>query len=163
MTKKWLVSLFAVAAMTASAGAVAQMTTPVVPNFYAGLDVGKSDVGEDDDVGFRIFGGYQFHRFVAAEVAYGMLFDKSDVEVTALEVAAVGLFPIANQFQLVGMLGLANIEVDSPAGSEDEMEITWGLGVQFDVNRNLGVRAMWQRYETDESLDFFKIGVLWRF
>jgi hypothetical protein len=36
--------------------------------------------------------------------------------------------------------------------------------VQWDFSRNLGLRAMWQRYETDpEETDFLNIGVLWRF
>jgi OOP family OmpA-OmpF porin len=160
MTRKWLVSIVGAAAMVASAGAIAQMT---VPSIYAGIDVGRSDVGDLDDIGFKIFGGYQFHRNFAAEVGYGLLMDKNDVEVTTMELVGVGMFPIQNQFSIIGKLGLANVEVDTPAGSEDKTELTWGIGVQFDINRNLSARAQWQRYETDEELDFFSIGVLYRF
>lgn len=164
MSKKWLVSMLGAAAMAVSAGAFGQMSMATVPNFYAGLDIGQTDVADEDDIGFRLFGGYQFHRNIAVELGYGMLFDKSDVEVTALEVTAVGHFPLANQFSLIGKLGFANVEVDAPGfGSEDSTEITWGIGVQFDVSRNLAARAMWQRYQTDEELDFLHIGVLWRF
>lgn len=168
MSKKWLVSMLGATAMTVSAGALAQgfgsaTSMATVPNFYAGVEVGQADVGPEDDIGFKIFGGYQFHRNIAAELAYGMLFDKNDVEVTSLELTAVGLFPITNQFSLVGKLGFANVEADTSLGSEDSTEITWALGVQFDMSRNLGVRAMWQRYETDDSVDFLNIGVLWRF
>jgi OOP family OmpA-OmpF porin len=160
MTKKWFVSILGAAALMVSAGAIAQ---PAVPGFYVGGEVGQSDVGSEDDIGFKILGGYQFHRNIAVEAGYGMMFDKSDVEVTALEVVAVGLFPIANQFSLLGKLGLANVEVDSRFGSEDKTELTWGVGVQFDVSRNLGVRALWQRYETDDELDWIAIGAVWRF
>jgi OmpA-OmpF porin, OOP family len=164
MGRKWLVSVLGAAAVAVSAGAQAQSAmSPVVPNIYAGIEVGKSDVGNEDDIGFKIFGGYQFTRNIAAELGYGMLFDKNDVEVTALELVAVGMFPIANQFSLIGKLGLANVEADTPGGSEDKTEITWGIGVQFDVSRNLGVRALWQRYETEESVDWLTIGALWRF
>jgi OOP family OmpA-OmpF porin len=163
MTKKWLVSVVGATALLASAGAIAQTTMAVVPSFYAGVELGRSDVGDEDDIGFKVFGGYQFHRNFAAEAAYGFLFDKEDVEVTSLEFAGVGLFPIQNQFSIFGKLGLANIEVDTPAGAEDEWELTWGIGVQFDVSRNLAARAFWQRYETDEELDFFGISVLYRF
>ena len=48
-----------------------------MPNIYAGVEVGQSDVGRGD-IGFKIFGGYQFTRNLAAEMAYGMLFDKSE-------------------------------------------------------------------------------------
>lgn len=168
MSKKWLVSMLGAAAMTASAGALAQgfgsaTSMATVPNFYAGLEIGKSDIADEDDIGFKIFGGYQFHRNIAAEVGYGMLFDKSDVEITALEFVAVGLFPIANQFSILGKLGFANVEADSPGGSEDKTELTFGIGVQFDVSRNLGIRALWQRYDTEEELDWFTVGALWRF
>ena len=99
----------------------------------------------------------------AAEVGYGMLYDKSDVEVTGLEFVAIGMFPITSQFSILGKLGFANVEVDTRFGSEDKTEITWGLGVQFDVSRNLGLRAVWQRYETEDAVDYLAIGATWKF
>jgi hypothetical protein len=161
MTKKWLVSMLGAAAMAVSAGALAQSATT---GFYIGAEVGKTDVdGADDDIGFKLLGGYRFHPNIAAEVGYGMLYDKDGVEVTALEFVAVGMFPIGNQFSILGKLGLANVEADTRFGSEDKTELTWGVGVQFDVSRNLGVRALWQRYETDDAVDFLAIGVTYKF
>jgi OOP family OmpA-OmpF porin len=161
MTKKWLVSMLGAAAMAVSAGALAQSTTT---GFYIGVEAGNTDVsGADDDIGFKLLGGYRFHPNIAAEVGYGMLYDKDDVEVTALEFVAVGMFPIGNQFSILGKLGLANVEVDTRFGSEDKTELTWGFGAQFDFSRNLGVRAVWQRYETEEPVDVLAIGVTWRF
>jgi OOP family OmpA-OmpF porin len=160
MTKKWLVALLSVAAMTFSAGAMAQ---GMMSGAYVGLDVGQADFGDEDDTAFKIFGGYQFHRNIAAEVGYSMLLDKGPVEVTALEVVAVGMFPLANQFSILGKLGLANVEVETPVGSDDKTELTYGLGVQYDVTRNLGARLQWQRYDTDEAVDLLSIGVLWKF
>jgi OOP family OmpA-OmpF porin len=161
MTKKWLVSMIGAAAMAVSAGALAQSTTT---GFYIGAEAGNTDVsGADDDIGFKLLGGYRFHPNIAAEVGYGMLYDKDDVEVTALEFVAVGMFPIGNQFSILGKLGLANVEADTRFGSEDKTELTWGVGVQFDVSRNLGVRALWQRYETDDAIDFLAIGVTYKF
>src|SRR5688572_10002556 len=114
MNRKWLVSILGAAAMTVSAGALAQSPTT---GFYIGAEVGQSDVdGADDDIGFKLLGGYRFHPNIAAEVGYGMLYDKNDLEVTALELVAVGFFPIANQFSILGKLGFANIEFDTPLG-----------------------------------------------
>jgi OmpA-OmpF porin, OOP family len=164
MSRKWLVSVLGAAAVAMSVGAQAQTAgAPLVPNIYAGVEVGQSDVGSEDDIGFKIFGGYQFTRNLAAEIGYGMLFDKSDVEVTLLEFVGVGIFPLANQFSLIGKLGLANVEVDSPGGSRDKTELTYGFGVQFDMSRNLALRALWQRYDTDEEVDWIAIGAQWRF
>ena len=159
MNKKWCVSMLGAAAMAVSAGAIAQQ--PATTGFYIGAEVGNTDVGgADDDIGFKILGGYQFHRNIAAELGYGLMYDKSGVEVKALEAVAVGMFPIANQFSIIGKLGLANIDVNP---GDDKTELTWGLGVQYDFSRNLGVRALWQRYETDDAVDFLAVGVTWKF
>ena len=159
MNKKWFVSMLGAAAMAVSAGAYAQQ--PASTGFYIGAEVGNTDVGgADDDIGFKILGGYQFHRNIAAELGYGLMYDKSGVEVKALEAVAVGMFPIANQFSIIGKLGLANIDVNP---GDDKTELTWGVGVQYDFSRNLGVRALWQRYETDEAIDFLAVGVTWKF
>jgi len=163
MTKKWLVSMLGAAAMSVSAGALAQQPMATVPNFYAGLDVGQTDVGSEDDTGFKIFGGYQFHRNIAAELGYGLLFDKSGVDLTSIEAVAVGIFPLANQFSLIGKLGFAMLEADGPGGSADETELTWGIGAQYDLTRNLGFRLQFQRYEADDAIDFISLGVVWRF
>jgi OmpA-OmpF porin, OOP family len=157
MTKKWLVALFSAAAMAFSAGVLAQ---GAMAGAYVGLDVGRAEIADEKDTGFRIFGGYQFHRSIAAEVAYGMLLDKGGVEVTSMEVAAVGMFPIANQFSIIGRLGFARLEADP--GSNDN-DFTFGIGAQYDATRNLGVRLQWQRYNTDPELDFLSLGVLWKF
>ena len=159
MNKKWFVSMLGAAAMAVSAGAYAQQ--PASTGFYIGAEVGNTDVGgADDDIGFKILGGYQFHRNIAAELGYGLMYDKSGVEVKALEAVAVGMFPIANQFSIIGKLGLANVDVNP---GDDKTELTWGVGVQYDFSRNLGLRALWQRYETDEAIDFLAVGVTWKF
>ena len=161
-TKKWLVSMLGAAALAASTGALAQQQS--MTGFYIGAEVGNTDVEHaDSDIGFKLLGGYRFHRNVAAEVGYGLLYDKDNVEVKALEAVALGILPINEQFSLIGKLGFANVDVKVPAGSDDKTELTWGLGVQWDFNRNLGVRGVWQRYETDDAVDFLAVGVTWRF
>jgi OmpA-OmpF porin, OOP family len=157
MTKKWLVALFSAAAMAFSAGVLAQ---GAMAGAYVGLDVGRAEIADEKDTGFRIFGGFQFHRSIAAEVAYGMLVDKGGVEVTSMEVAAVGMFPIANQFSIIGKLGFARLEAE---GGGDDTGLVFGFGAQYDVTRNLGVRLQWTRYDTDPELDFLSLGVLWKF
>jgi hypothetical protein len=164
MTKKWLVSVLGAAAMSVSAGALAQKPMSTVPNFYIGAEVGQTDVGPQDDTGFKFLGGYQFHRNIAAELGYGLLFDKSGVEVTSLEAVAVGIFPLANNFSILGKLGFALIEAKGPGGSNDDTELTYGIGGQYDFTKNLGVRLQWQRYNTDpDDVDFINVGVVWRF
>ena len=160
MSKKWLFAMLCAAAMAFSAGAMAQ--TP--SGFYLGAEVGNTDVGSEDDTGFKVFGGYQFHRNIAAELGYGLLFDKGGAELTTLELVAVGIFPLTNQFSLLGKLGLARLEVDTPGGSNDDTELTYGIGVQYDFAPNIGLRLQWQRYDTNpDEIDFINLGVVVRF
>lgn len=157
--KNWLVAVCGALALALSASVPAQQMT----GFYAGAEFGQADFGSDDDTAVKLLGGFQVTRNVAAEVAYSMLYDKGGAEVSALEVVGIGSFPLANQLSLFGKLGFANVDVETPGGSDDGIELTWGLGVQYDVSARLGVRAGWQRYETDEEVDLLSIGVLYRF
>jgi OOP family OmpA-OmpF porin len=164
MTTKWFVSMLGAAAMAVSGAAFAQASTSPVPAFYIGAEVGQGEAGDEDDLGYKILGGYQFHRNFAAELGYGILLDKDAAEVTTLELVAVGMWPLGNNFHILGKLGFANWEIDSnQAGSVDGTDLTWGVGAQFDLGRNLGLRAMWQRYEADEEIDFLNVGVIWKF
>lgn len=159
MTKKWLIAVFGAAAMAASTGVLAQQAAAATP-FYAGLDVGNADFGSDDDTAFKLFAGYQFHPNVAAEVAYGMLYDKGGAEANSLEVVAVPMFPINPQFSVFGKFGFAHIDADP---GDRDTEITYGIGVQFNATPQIGVRAGWQRYETDQEIDLLSVGVVVRF
>ena len=163
MTKKWLVPVLGAAAMFVSAGALAQQSMSTVPNFYIGAEVGQAD-NSVDDTGFKIFGGYQFHKNIAAEVGYGMLIDKDNVEVNVLEAVGVGIFPLTPNFSIFGKLGLANVDVKTSGASDDNFELTYGVGVQWDFTRNLGVRGTWQRYNADpDDVDYISVGIAWRF
>jgi|SRR5687767_11138706 len=164
MSTRWLIAIFSAAAMAFSAGAMGQGTGMGPAGFYIGADVGQTDVGSDDDIGFKLFGGYQFHRNIAAELGYGLLYDKGGVDLTSLEALAVGIFPIANQISFLAKLGIARLEADGPGGSGDETELTYGIGLQYDVTPNIGVRLHWQRYNTDpDDIDFIGLGALFRF
>ncbi len=160
MIRKWFVAMFGAATMAVSAAALAQQPATA---WYIGADVGQADFGSEDDTSFKFFGGYQINRNFAVEAGYGLLFDKSGSEVTALEVVAVGLFPVANQLSLYGKLGFANVDVKTPAGSDDGTELTYGFGVLYDLTPKLGIRGQWQRYDTDQEVDVFSVGVIFRF
>lgn len=161
MTKKWMTAILGAAAMALSTGAFAQMMTP---SFYAGVELGSSDSGSNSDIATRVFGGFRFHPNIAAEIGYGFLYDKGADEVSALEVAAVGMYEVAPQITLLGKLGFANIERDSGTGSEDSTELLFGVGAQYDVTRNLGARLMLTRYTAPrDDVTVIGISALWRF
>jgi OOP family OmpA-OmpF porin len=134
---------------------------------------------DEKDTAWKILGGYQFNRNLAVELGYANLGEVSasgfgvsaTVEATAFDLVAVGSFPVVDKLSVYGKLGLfrADFEGRSSVGAtldESENGFTFGIGLRYDVMRNLGVRAEWQRYnEIDGELDadVLSIGVIWRF
>jgi OmpA-OmpF porin, OOP family len=177
-------------AMAFAGPALAQDT-----GFYAGLSLGQSTADDactgvsgpgiscdDKDTAWKIFGGFQFNRHFALEFGYTDLGEVSasapgvnvSIESSAFELVAVGMLPIADKFSIYGKLGMYRGETDASAPgqsiSESNTDLTFGVGVRFDLTKNLGVRAEWQKY-TDvgggdigtADVDVISIGVLFRF
>ena len=178
--------------------ATAQMN---VSAFYAGVGVGQSkakdwcggggaDTCDDKDTAWKVFGGYQFTPNFAAEIGYSKLgkFHASlagltdDAKVTAWELSALGAWPILPRFSVFGRLGLYRATVKETTNfagdfEHDNNDWTFGLGLQYDVTRNLGLRGEWQRYRKigggdvafgpdvgqKSDLDVLGISALWRF
>jgi OOP family OmpA-OmpF porin len=156
--------------------------------FYAGLSFGQSSADvdcsglaqcDDSDTAWKILGGYRFNRNLAAELGYTDLGEVSagdggantiTAEATAFELVAVGSWPVSNEFSVYGKVGVFRWDVDATgtgmfAGSESDSgtDLTFGVGVQYDFTKQLGVRGEWQRYAADEDIDVISIGVVFRF
>jgi predicted porin len=158
MNKKWFAAMLGAAAMAVSAGAVAQQANT---GWYAGASLGNAEAGSEDDTAWRISGGYRFGGTFAAEAAYVNMGDfGGGDDVTSLELVGTAHFPLGNQFSLYGLAGISMLE----AGDEDETEMTFGFGGQYDFSRNMGLRVQWQRYDTDpEEIDVLSVGVVIKF
>src|SRR5687768_3704620 len=104
-----LTALFAVALGLPSIG-MAQSRTD--SGWYVGGHVGMADVDRtgDDDMSFKILGGYQINRHFAAEAAY-IDFGKTssggtDIKANAWEAVAVGILPVMDKLGVYGKAGL---------------------------------------------------------
>jgi OmpA-OmpF porin, OOP family len=160
MLKNSMVAMFSALAMAVSAAAVAEQAEK---GWYIGAELGQADFAGEDDTAFKLLGGYQINRHFAAEGGYAWLFDKNGAEVTAFELVALGALAFTSQLSLLGKLGLANVYAEGPTIDEEKVQLTYGLGVQYDVTRQLGIRGQWQRYDAEEEVDLFSIGAVWRF
>ncbi len=154
-------------------------------DFYAGASLGQSklrDCGlpgcDDKDTAWRIFGGYQFDRHFSAELGYHDFgkagFTGGDIKANAWELVGIAAWPINEQFSIYGKAGGFRGETKDSglAGrKETNSDFTYGAGVQYDVTRNVGLRAEWQRYQNlggaslggGRDVDVFGVGILWRF
>lgn len=168
---KGLIAVVLGALLAVSASAVYAQGQPDRPGWYVGGSFGQADLGPDTDTAWKIFGGYDINRHFAAEIGYSDLGEVTELGINsdakAYELSGLLKFPLNNQFSLFGLAGIANVkaETSGPLGtvSDDSTEFTWGLGAQMNLSPNFGLRAQWQRYETDEEIDVISIGALWKF
>lgn len=128
---------------------------------------------DDKDTTWNIAIGYRFTQNWSAELGYANLgeynvrytdnlglglTDNSNYEVTALKLAGVGSFPVAQGFSLLGKLGLARTTAENTANvsalgvtdsqtlKKNKTRLFWGVGAQYDFNRNIGVRVEYEDY-----------------
>jgi len=164
--------------------------------FYAGASVGQSKADcntsgtgfscDDKDTSYRVFGGYKFHPNIAVEGGYAPLGDVTaaggginlKLETNAWDLVGVGIWPLGNNFSIFGKLGFYNAELKLSgvaSGKKTTTDLTYGVGGQYDFNRNLGLRLEWNRYSGvkapdvagtssgDTDIDVVSVGALWRF
>lgn len=190
-------------ALTGLVAATAGISSPAFAQdsgWYLGASAGQANVKDlcpdqipvgiscDDTSGaYGVFGGYQFNRYLGAELGYAYLGETevSDSVTTlthraqGFELLGVGTVPINPQFEVYGKLGVFFWDVKQRCagtcifGSQSETgsDLTYGLGATFNFSKNVGVRVQYQRYQdvgkeatTGESdIDFFSVGILFKF
>jgi len=171
--------------------------------FYVGAGLGNFALNSDaiyegrdfdgSDIGFKVFGGYQFLKWLAVEAEYIDGGDPDDIfrseafpddrfKVTAgvsgFPVSAVGILPIGEQFNVFGKLGFIYWSADGsgkirdPDGTvvkagvdEDGTDFAWGVGGTWNITENFGARIEYQGFEISnfDSVDFASASVIWRF
>jgi OOP family OmpA-OmpF porin len=152
-------------------------------NMYLGGSGGQSEfqdgcrgVGDcdDEDTAWRIFAGYQFNRYLAAELGYHELGETSTSagknEGKAWELVAVASFPFTDKFSVYAKLGGYWGQLEGPRDDENNTDVTYGVGLRYDFTRNWGVRGEWQRYSNigggnliETDVDVLSVGFLYRF
>jgi OmpA-OmpF porin, OOP family len=165
---------------------------------YVGGAIGRSEWKVDcsgtttcdkNDTGFKVYGGYMFMPYVGVEAAYLSLGKakatftdpvlgnvSGELKGDGFAAFAVGAFPIQD-FVLFGKLGFASIKAkvnatSSTQGTANESDtnsdFAWGLGAGYNITKNFGVRAEWERYRVkflDEKsdVDMISLGAHFRF
>lgn len=179
MTSKFSFSFkpaLAAAMLAAGLGSTAAHADP----FYAGASLGtpryedgiQGSDGHGSGVSGKVFGGYQVTPNFALEAGLADLGHVGDgdgrVKAHGEYIDAVGLAPVTDQWTLLGRLGLAHVNVDSPRGDANGNGLKLGVGAQYAVTTNVAVRGEWERYRPDvfgdkPNLDQYTVGVRFGF
>ena len=139
---------------------------------YKGDDIGGLSTDRSDTSG-KLYGGYSFTPNFGLEAGYARLgkfsSDAGTVKADGLFVDAVGTLPLGNNFSALGRVGLFGGKLDSTiAGSDRGTSYKVGAGLQYDFDKNLGVRGEWERYrfdalDTKTNVDQYSVGLNYKF
>lgn len=132
---------------------------------------------DDQDLGYKLFAGYQFNRYLSVEGGYfdlgqfgfsttttpqGTL--NGDIRLRGLNLDAVGTLPITDKFSAFACVGVAYaqakdtfsgsgaVRVLDPDPSAEEANVKFGLGLQYAFTEALSVRAEIERYRVDDAI-----------
>jgi OOP family OmpA-OmpF porin len=148
---------------------------------------------DDTDTGWKIYGGYQFNPNGAIEFGYVDLgkaklngtdsflgATSADWETSGFTVALAGFIPVSQNFAFMGKVGLFNWDLDvnvsssvfgSGSDTSSGTDLTYGLGLKFDMSKTTGVRVEWERFKdvgddnsTGQSdVDLLSVGLVFKF
>ncbi len=131
----------------------------------------------DRSTGFKLYGGYQFHRNFALEGGYfdlgkfgytantipaGTL--DGNIKLKGFNLDAVGILPITDRFSALGRVGLnyaqardsftgtGAVNVTNPNPSKSGTNYKLGLGLQYAFTEALGMRAEVERYRVNDAV-----------
>ncbi len=146
---------------------------------------------DDSDLGWKFFAGFNFNQYFGIEMAYVDLgeAEASSVitaptagtaaiaaEADGFSFAAVGRYPLSNNIDVFGKVGVFAWDVEGTGnvtsgattvalnGDTDGTDVMFGVGGEYEITKNIGVRAEWERYKLDsDDVDLFSIGLEYDF
>jgi OOP family OmpA-OmpF porin len=152
----------------------------VVAEPYVGFGIGSTSYtvnlsalggGEfdDDATGTKLYGGYAFNKYFAAEAT---VYNFAEASVGAIETSpgsgtfisatasmkgvgayAVGMYPLSKSVNLIAKLGMLNwnadLGVNNNSASNDGTDAAYALAVSYAFSKELLVAAEWESFNTD--------------
>jgi opacity protein-like surface antigen len=167
------------------APAAVAASSDFTPGIYFGLQAGyvNADMNSDDSnrkvkndsgiVGGRLFVGYDFHRYFAAEMGYMMyspaikVSEKNtnpeaklyETKISAFDLVGKLKAPVTDGVNVYAKAGagylmlkndkIAPSERANLSSSNDRIDLVYGLGVSYDITPNWIADVSWTRYNGD--------------
>ena len=147
------------------------MAPALAENMYGSLSLGSafdndlSGFGQTSTgMSYNLMFGYNVNKNFAAEIGYSSFLNNAGVANTVattetadgFEAAGIGKLPVNDKFAVFGRLGYANISakysLNGTVGRTEYLSgLVYGAGVQFDINKKIGVRVGYNIYNTQGS------------
>jgi OOP family OmpA-OmpF porin len=146
---------------------------------YVEEDVIGSEDFEGTDVGWKIFGGYRFSRYLGVDLGYYDLGTPDDtiagidteIELTGWNLSAVGTLPLG-RFEFFGRLGLFSWDADAKAtmgslsgsASDSGTDGSAGIGGSWAVTKKVRIRGELEGFAIEDAgASLLSFGVDYRF
>ncbi len=132
---------------------------------------------DDNSTGTKLYGGYRFNDYIAAELAVYKFAESSigsfiftggatvsgAVKSTGAAAYAVGRYPVSKKIKLGGKLGVlkwdADLRVNNTTGSNNGTDLAYGLFASYAFTKQLAVQAEWEKFNSDNpELSLFTVG-----
>jgi OOP family OmpA-OmpF porin len=164
---------------------------------YLGIGIGsasyKADLTglgggniDDNGTGSKLYGGYGFNKYFAAEAA---IYNFAEASVGAVEVStgvfasgsvsmkgagayAVGMYPLSKKVNLMAKLGVLSWDADLQANTitatntatNDGTDIAYALAASYGFTKELLVTAEWEFFDSDNpELSMLSLGFRFNF
>jgi len=155
---------------------------------YVGFGIGtasyKADLSslgggdlDDDGTGTKLYIGYSFNKYFAAEFS---AYNFAEASVAAVEVSpgtfasasvsmkgfgayAVGMYPVSKKVNLMAKLGVlswdADLQVNNTSAENDGTDAAYGLAASYAFTKELSVAAEWESFNSDNpELSMLSLG-----
>lgn len=142
----------------------------------SGFAVSSMDEDERSAAG-KIFGGYQFNRYLALEGGYFALGKfgytartsptgslSGDIKLQGLNLDVVGILPLTDKFSAFGRVGVIHAQArdnfsstglvnrPAPSARQNDTGYKFGAGVQYAFTDRLAVRGELERYRINDAI-----------
>jgi OOP family OmpA-OmpF porin len=131
----------------------------------------------DEDNGYKVFGGYQFNRYIALEGGYvdlgeyGYALDTvpagtltGHIDLHGVNLDLVGTMPLSERFSVFARVGAIYAEADTtfvgtgavnvlePNPTASEVDLKFGVGAEYAFTEALSMRVEAERYRIDDAV-----------
>lgn len=155
---------------------------------YVGFGIGsasyKADLSslgggelDEDGTGTKLYGGYSFNKYFAAEASVynfaeasvGALenssggYDSAAVSMKGVGAYAVGMYPVTKNVNLIAKLGVlswdADLRVNTTEVANDGTDAAYALAATYAFTKELLVAAEWESFNSDNpELSMLSLG-----
>jgi hypothetical protein len=141
---------------------------------YLGINYGKSVFTQflygGDDSSLSIYAGTRINRNLGLELFYtdlgeydGDLFDTTCFAIDGYGASLQANFPMTDRFEIFAKIGVIAWDKDVISGSttrtDDGTDLLYGFGIDFGLNQTLSLRAGYELYDLEDTLDMATIGI----